>query len=114
MTDRDLPDNIPKLRDVPSPETPTPQTYIPQTDAVELPDTEVIAVPRPDLVFVDATGRRRRMLRRASYGFAAVCVAYGGLVGVSLAGGPVSTSGAISRVKRSTGARSLARTPTRS
>jgi hypothetical protein len=41
-------------------------------------------------VFVDSTGRRRRRLRRASYVFGGLCLAYAILVSVSLAGGPVS------------------------
>lgn len=43
-------------------------------------------------MFVDSTGRRRRVLRRLSWAFGAICVVYGGLVSVSLAGGPVSPS----------------------
>jgi hypothetical protein len=56
------------------------------------PDTEVIAVSSPASVFVDSTGRRRRLLRRVSYVFGGLCMVYGGLVSVSLAGGPVSSS----------------------
>ena len=56
------------------------------------PDTEVIAVSSPASVFVDSTGRRRRLLRRLSYVFGGLCIVYGGLVSVSLAGGPVSSS----------------------
>lgn len=56
------------------------------------PDTEVIVVPSPAPVFVDSTGRRRRLLSRLSYVFGALCLIYGGLVSVSLAGGPVSSS----------------------
>ena len=59
---------------------------------VDTPDTEVIVVAHPSPVFVDSTGRRRRMLRRVAYGFGALCMLYGGLVSVSLAGGPVSSS----------------------
>ena len=59
---------------------------------VDMPDTEVIVVAHPSPVFVDSTGRRRRMLRRVAYGFGALCMVYGGLVSVSLAGGPVSSS----------------------
>jgi hypothetical protein len=58
----------------------------------DIPDTAVIVVPAPSPVFVDSTGRRRRLLRRLSYAFGAVCVLYGGLISVSLAGGPVSSS----------------------
>ncbi|GGQ41642.1 hypothetical protein [Couchioplanes azureus] len=58
----------------------------------EIPDTEVIVVAHPSPVFVDSTGRRRRLLRRVAYGFGALCMAYGGLISVSLAGGPVSPS----------------------
>ncbi|GAA3929707.1 hypothetical protein [Actinoplanes auranticolor] len=59
---------------------------------VDMPDTEVIVVAHPSPVFVDSTGRRSRMLRRVAYGFGALCMVYGGLVSVSLAGGPVSSS----------------------
>ncbi|MEV4707507.1 hypothetical protein [Actinoplanes sp. NPDC049316] len=58
----------------------------------EILDTEVIVVAQPSPVFVDSTGRRRRVLRRVAYGFGAICMMYGGLVSVSLAGGPVSSS----------------------
>ncbi|MEV6487927.1 hypothetical protein AB0M20_04675, partial [Actinoplanes sp. NPDC051633] len=57
-----------------------------------IPDTEVLKVSAPAPVFVDTTGRRRRFLRRLAYGFGALCMMYGGLVSVSLAGGPVSSS----------------------
>jgi hypothetical protein len=57
----------------------------------DIPDTEVIVVSSPAPVFVDSTGRRRRLLRRLSYAFGALCMVYGGLVSVSLAGGPVSS-----------------------
>jgi uncharacterized membrane protein YgcG len=63
-----------------------------QSDDRDIRDTEVIVVPAPSPVFVDTTGRRRRLLRRLSYAFGAVCMLYGGLVSVTLAGGPVSTS----------------------
>jgi hypothetical protein len=63
-----------------------------QSDDRDILDTEVIVVPAPSPVFVDTTGRRRRLLRRLSYAFGAVCMVYGGLVSVTLAGGPVSTS----------------------
>jgi hypothetical protein len=57
------------------------------------PDTHVLIPPSAaSPVFVDSTGRRRRLLRRASYAFGALCMLYGGLVTVSLAGGPVSPS----------------------
>jgi hypothetical protein len=56
----------------------------------DLPDTEVILVEQPAPVFVDSTGRRRRLLRRFSYAFGAFCMVYGGLISLSLAGGPVS------------------------
>lgn len=56
------------------------------------PETEVIAVPEPAPVFVDSTGRRSRLLRRLALAFGILLVAYGGLVSVSLAGGPVSSS----------------------
>jgi hypothetical protein len=58
----------------------------------DIPDTEVIVVSAASPVFVDSTGRRRRVLRRISYAFGAICIVYGGLVTVSLAGGPVSPS----------------------
>lgn len=50
----------------------------------------MILVEQPAPVFVDSTGRRRRLLRRFSYAFGGFCVVYGGLISVSLAGGPVS------------------------
>ncbi|MEU4216266.1 hypothetical protein [Actinoplanes sp. NPDC026623] len=59
---------------------------------VDIPDTQVIDVAPPSPVFVDSTGRRRRLLRRVAYGFGALCMVYGGLISVSLAGGPVSSS----------------------
>jgi hypothetical protein len=59
---------------------------------VDPPDTEEIVVAHPSPVFVDSTGRRRRMLRKVAYGFGALCMVYGGLISVSLAGGPVSSS----------------------
>jgi len=55
-------------------------------------DTEVIVVSSPAPVFVDSTGRRRRLLRWLSYAFGGLCMIYGGLVSVSLAGGPVSSN----------------------
>lgn len=58
----------------------------------DIPDTEVILVAQPAPVFVDSTGRRRRLLRRLAYGFGAFCMVYGGLISLSLAGGPVSPS----------------------
>jgi hypothetical protein len=64
----------------------------PTSAARDIPDTEVIAVSAPSPVFVDSTGRRRRVLRRLAYAFGAVCMLYGGLISVSLAGGPVSSS----------------------
>lgn len=57
-----------------------------------MPDTEVIVVAHPSPVFVDSTGRRGRLLRRVAYAFGALCVVYGGLISISLAGGPVSSS----------------------
>jgi hypothetical protein len=41
-------------------------------------------------IFVDATGRRGRRVRWLAYGLGAVALTYTALVGVSLAGGPVS------------------------
>jgi hypothetical protein len=61
----------------------------------DVPDTEVIPVEQPAPVFVDSTGRRRRLLRRFAYGFGAFCMVYGGLISLSLAGGPVSPSAAL-------------------
>jgi hypothetical protein len=58
----------------------------------EIPDTEVIAVPAPAPVFVDSTGRRSRLLRRLAYAFGVIVMIYGGLIAVSLAGGPVRSS----------------------
>jgi uncharacterized membrane protein YgcG len=58
----------------------------------DIPDTEVIIVSAASPVFVDATGRRRRLLRRVAYAFGGLCMLYGGLISVSLAGGPVSSS----------------------
>ena len=57
----------------------------------DIPDTQVIAVSSPAPVFVDSTGRRRKVLRGLAYAFGALCVLYGALVSVSLAGGPVSS-----------------------
>jgi hypothetical protein len=53
------------------------------------PQTNLIA-PAP--VFVDAEGRRARLLRRLAYAFGALVLVYGGLISVSLAGGPVRSS----------------------
>jgi uncharacterized membrane protein YgcG len=64
----------------------------PSTAARDIPDTEVIVIPAPSPVFVDSTGRRRRVLRRFAYAFGGLCMLYGGLVSVSLAGGPVSSN----------------------
>ena len=58
----------------------------------DIPDTEVISVAAPAPVFVDSSGRRSRFLRRLAYGFGALVVLYGGLISVSLAGGPVRSS----------------------
>jgi hypothetical protein len=58
----------------------------------DIPDTKAIPVSAPAPVFVDSTGRRRRLLRRLAYAFGGLCMAYGGLISVSLAGGPVSSS----------------------
>ncbi|WP_173078338.1 hypothetical protein [Phytohabitans rumicis] len=40
-------------------------------------------------VFVDATGRRRRQVRRIAYAVGAACLTYTGLVGASVIGDPV-------------------------
>jgi hypothetical protein len=58
----------------------------------DIPDTEVISVAAPAPVFVDSTGRRSRRLRRLAYAFGALVMLYGGLISVSLAGGPVRSS----------------------
>lgn len=79
--------NVLKLRRVTSQE---PQTSYNADEYA--PETEVIAVPEPAPVFVDSTGRRSRLLRRLALAFGVLLVAYGGLVSVSLAGGPVSSS----------------------
>jgi hypothetical protein len=63
-------------------------------NADEMHETEVIVVSTPAPVFVDSARRRRRVLRRLTYGFGALCMLDGDLVSVSLAGGPVS-SGAV-------------------
>src|SRR5690606_40914573 len=39
---------------------------------------------------LDATGRRRRRLRRLGYAAAALCGGYSIMIGISLAGGPVN------------------------
>ncbi|MFF5295745.1 hypothetical protein [Paractinoplanes globisporus] len=65
----------------------------PQIDERDNPATEVvIAGPPPAPVFVDSTGRRSRLLRRVAYGFGGLVLLYGGLIAVSLAGGPVRSS----------------------
>jgi hypothetical protein len=64
----------------------------PQSADRDIPDTEVIVVSAPSPVFVDSTGRRSRLLRRLAYAFGGLCMLYGGLLSVSLAGGPVSSS----------------------
>jgi hypothetical protein len=79
--------DVSKLRRVTSQEPHTQQIVDP-----DVPDTEVILVAQPAPVFVDSTGRRRRLLRRFAYGFGAFCMVYGGLISLSLAGGPVSPS----------------------
>ena len=58
----------------------------------DIPVTEVIAVAAPAPVFVDSTGRRSRLLRRLAYAFGVLVMLYGGMICVSLAGGPVSSS----------------------
>ncbi|MDT5030261.1 MAG: hypothetical protein QOC94_432, partial [Actinoplanes sp.] len=63
------------------------------SSSVDLDNPQTQAMTRPAAaapVFVDSTGRRRRRLRRASYVFGGLCLAYAILVSVSLAGGPVS------------------------
>jgi hypothetical protein len=58
----------------------------------DIPVTEAISVAPPAPVFVDTTGRRSRLLRRIAYGFGALVMLYGGLICVSLVGGPVPSS----------------------
>jgi hypothetical protein len=58
----------------------------------DIPVTEVISVAPGAPVFVDTTGRRSRLLRRLAYGFGALVMLYGGLICVSLVGGPVPSS----------------------
>ena len=58
----------------------------------DIPVTEAIVVAPPAPVFVDTTGRRSRLLRRIAYGFGALVMLYGGLICVSLVGGPVPSS----------------------
>jgi hypothetical protein len=70
----------------------SPEQKNPQSEERDTPDTEVIVRSDASPVFVDATGRRRRLLRRLTYAFAGLCMVYGGLISVSLAGGPVSSS----------------------
>jgi hypothetical protein len=64
----------------------------PQSADRDIPDTEVLVVSAPSPVFVDSTGRRRRRLQRVAYAFGAVCALYGGVISVSLAGGPISST----------------------
>jgi hypothetical protein len=64
----------------------------PQSADRDIPDTEAIVVSASAPVFVDATGRRGRLLRWVAYAFGGVCMLYGGLISVTLAGGPVSPS----------------------
>ena len=51
------------------------------------PVTEIRPAEAP--VFVDSTGRRRRLIRRTTFGFLVGACAYGALIIVSLLGGPV-------------------------
>ena len=65
----------------------------PQIIECDIPDTEVvIPASQPAPVFVDTTGRRSRLMRRVAYGFGGLVMLYGGLLSVSLAGGPVRSS----------------------
>src|ERR1700712_3606670 len=64
----------------------------PHSTEPDNPDTEVITVPAAAPVFVDSTGRRSRRLRRLAYAFGVLVMLYGGLIAVSLAGGPVRSS----------------------
>jgi hypothetical protein len=79
--------NVHKLRRVTSQEFQTSHTT-----GIDAAETEIIAVPEPAPVFVDSTGRRSRLLRRVALAFGVLLVAYGGLISISLAGGPVSSS----------------------
>lgn len=45
-------------------------------------------LPAVTEIFVDATGRRRRRMRRIAYAVGATCLIYTGLVGTSVVGGP--------------------------
>lgn len=51
------------------------------TDRADAPDADAV-------VFVDTTGRRALLLRRAGIAFGAAVVAYAGMVGVAFMGGP--------------------------
>ncbi|HTF12338.1 MAG TPA: hypothetical protein VK659_29625 [Asanoa sp.] len=66
----------------------------PETDII-VSAAEPLDVPGATLgqdpaapIFVDETGRRRRLVRFAAYGIGAICLSYTALVGVSIAGGP--------------------------
>jgi hypothetical protein len=64
----------------------------PHPAELDIPDTEVISIAVPAPVFVDSTGRRGRLWRRLAYAFGGLVMLYGGLICVSLAGGPVRSS----------------------
>jgi hypothetical protein len=70
----------------------SPEQKSPHSVERDNPDTDVIEVSAASPVFVDATGRRRRLLRRLTFAFGGLLMVYGGLISVSLAGGPVSSS----------------------
>ncbi|MFI5840769.1 hypothetical protein ACIA8K_13780 [Catenuloplanes sp. NPDC051500] len=67
-----------------------PDDSIDHGDATLVTEALPINSPSAGPVFVDATGRRRKRVRRLAYAVGALCMVYTGMVGVSLAGGPVS------------------------
>jgi hypothetical protein len=56
------------------------------TQVIEAPPVEPSSSP----VFVDSTGRRARLAKRAAWTLAACCIGYLAVFGLSLAAGPVS------------------------
>jgi hypothetical protein len=63
----------------------------PQTAPADQPPTGADSKP----VFVDMSGRRGKLVRWVAYGVGAICLTYTALVGISLAGGPVSPDGLV-------------------
>jgi hypothetical protein len=57
--------------------------------AVRAADPEPEPIPASGPIFVDASGRRRKLARRASLAAVAVLAGYTGLLAVSFAGGPI-------------------------